>query len=76
MAWVCAICGKRPSVGNQISRRGLAKKKGGVGRKVTGISKRIFKPNLHRIRAVINGKHVRIKVCTSCISKGKIVKPA
>jgi large subunit ribosomal protein L28 len=76
MAWVCAICGKRPSVGHQITRRGLAKAKGGVGLKITGINKRIFKPNLQRVRAVVNGKNVRIKVCTGCLGKGKVVKPA
>jgi len=76
MAWICALCGKHPSVGNVITRRGLAKKKGGVGKKITGITKRVFKPNLQRVRAVVDGKNVRIRVCTSCIRKGKITKPA
>lgn len=76
MAWVCALCGKHRSVGNVITRRGLAKKKGGVGKKITGITKRVFRPNLQRVRAVVDGKNVRIRVCTSCIRKGKITKPA
>lgn len=76
MPRVCAICGKKTSVGNQIARRGLAKQKGGVGLKTTGISKRRFKPNIQRVRAVVDGKVVRIKVCTSCIHKGKVIKPA
>ncbi|MDI6732365.1 MAG: 50S ribosomal protein L28 [Planctomycetota bacterium] len=75
MAWVCQICGRKPSTGNMIVRRGLAKKKGGVGRKITGITKRRFKPNLQSVRAVIDGKTKRIKVCTRCISAGKIIKP-
>lgn len=76
MAWICSICGKKSVTGNTIVRRGLAKKKGGVGKKITGITKRVFRPNTQRVRALINGKVVRIKVCTGCIKKGKIVKPA
>lgn len=75
MAWVCRICGKKPSTGNTIIRRGLAKKKGGVGKKITGITKRRFKPNLQYVRAMIDGKSKRIRVCTRCISAGKIEKP-
>jgi large subunit ribosomal protein L28 len=59
-----------------ISRRGLAKKKGGVGRKVTGMTKRSFKPNLQKVRAVVAGETVRVKVCTTCLRSGRIVKPA
>jgi large subunit ribosomal protein L28 len=76
MAWACALCGKKSAAGNMISRRGLAKKKGGVGKKTTGICKRVFRPNLQKIRAVVNGKTIRIKVCTGCIKKGLVTKPA
>ena len=72
----CSICGKGPLRGQQISRRGLPKKKGGVGLKITGRSKRSFKPNLQRVRAVVDGKTVRIKVCTSCLRLGRIQKHA
>lgn len=58
-----------------IARRGLAKKKGGVGKKITGITKRRFKPNLQYVRALVDGKSKRIRVCTRCISAGKVVKP-
>ena len=74
MSRVCEICGKKTQVGNQIERRGLAKWKGGVGRKITGKTKRTFKPNLQMVRAKINGAAKRIKVCTRCISAGKVVK--
>ncbi len=74
MSRVCELCGKRTEVGNQIERRGLAKWKGGVGRKITGKTKRKFKPNLQMVRAKINGSVKRIKVCTRCISAGKVVK--
>ncbi len=72
---VCTICGRHPHRGRMISRRGLAKKKGGVGKKTTGISPRTFKPNLQRIRALIEGKVERIRVCAACIRAGKVVKP-
>jgi large subunit ribosomal protein L28 len=36
--------------GNQIETRGKAKYLGGVGTKVTGISRREFKPNLQRVK--------------------------
>jgi large subunit ribosomal protein L28 len=62
--------------GYSIERRGLAKKKGGVGRKITGRTKRSFRPNIQRIRAIVNGKTVRIRVCTSCIRAGKVAKPS
>lgn len=75
MAKVCAICGKHPHSGNSIARRGRAKKKGGVGMRITGVTKRVFLPNLQKVRAVIGGKVKTIRVCTKCIRSGKIVKP-
>ena len=62
MSRVCVICGKKTEVGNQIERRGLAKWKGGVGRKITGKTKRKFKPNLQRVKANVDGTIKRIKV--------------
>ncbi len=75
MSWICQICGKKPSTGNTIVYRGLAKKKGGVGKKITGINRRWFKPNLQYLRAMVDGKPKRIRVCTRCISAGKVTKP-
>ncbi|MDP8262581.1 MAG: 50S ribosomal protein L28 [Candidatus Ancaeobacter aquaticus] len=74
MAKICEICGKKPVAGRTIERRGLAKKKGGVGKKVTGISKRRFLPNLQRIKIILNGANKKAKVCSSCIRSGKIQK--
>ncbi len=74
MSRICAVCGKGPVAGRTISRRGLAKKKGGVGKKITGVTKRRFLPNLQTIRVNRNGTVRRIKVCTSCIKAGKIQK--
>lgn len=74
MARKCEICGKKPAAGRRITRRGLAKKKGGVGQRITGISKRRFLPNLKIVRALVNGKMKRIKVCTKCLKAGKVRK--
>ncbi len=70
----CEVCGKGTAVGYQIERRGLAKRKGGVGRKITGRTKRKFKANIQIIRANMNGSIKRIKVCTRCINSDKVVK--
>lgn len=75
MARKCEICGKGPVRGNQITRRGLAKKKGGVGKKITGRNPRDFRPNLQYVRAMVGGKVVRRRVCTGCLKRGLIVKP-
>jgi len=74
MSRVCASCGKRPVAGRSIKRRGMAKKKGGVGRKITGITKRTFTPNLQRVKTIINGTVKRLLVCTKCLKAGKVQK--
>jgi large subunit ribosomal protein L28 len=61
-------------VGNQIVRRGKAKKAGGVGQHVTGITKRRWLPNVHKTRVIINGVARRVNVCTSCLKAGKVQK--
>ena len=76
MAKVCYICGKKTTAGRSIRRSGLAKKKGGVGQRITGISRRKFFPNLQRVRAIIEGKVRRIRVCTKCLKAGKVKKAA
>ena len=75
MSRVCFFTGKRTKAGQTISRRGKAKKHGGVGKKVTGITKRKFKPNIQRVRALIDGKVCRIKVSAKAIRMGLVVKP-
>jgi large subunit ribosomal protein L28 len=75
MSRVCVFTGKRTRTGNKISRRGKAKYLGGVGRKVTGISKRKFKPNIQKVRAVVDGKVCRIKVSAKAIRMGLVQKP-
>jgi large subunit ribosomal protein L28 len=46
MARECSITGAKPSKGHIIHRRGMAKKKGGVGQHVTANTPRLFIPNL------------------------------
>ena len=74
MPKVCEICGKGASMGNSIVRRGMAKKKGGIGLHTTGINRREFRANLHKVRAVLDGRKVRLVVCASCIKRGRVVK--
>jgi large subunit ribosomal protein L28 len=50
MARQCQITGARPSRGSKIHRRGLAKKKGGIGMHVTKVVPREFVPNLRTKR--------------------------
>jgi len=76
MARVCEVCGKGPTSGNRIIRRGLAKKKGGIGLHTTAVTRRRFLPNLLKVRANMSG-HVRnVKVCAACLRSGKITKVA
>ncbi len=67
MARKCYFTGKKTKFGRSIARRGKAKYLGGVGRKVTGITKRRFKPNIQMVRAVVDGKVVRIRVSAKAI---------
>jgi large subunit ribosomal protein L28 len=46
----CQVTGKIPVRGNSYALRGIAKKKKGVGLKVTGIKRRRFNPNLVKKR--------------------------
>lgn len=61
--------------GKQIEIRGVAKYLGGVGTKVTGITKRKFRPNLKSVKVSLpNGDVSRTRVCTQCIRSGRITK--
>ncbi len=63
MARTCEICGKHSSVGNNVSH-------------ANNKSKRLWRPNLQRVRAAVNGGVKRLLVCTGCIRSGKITKAA
>ena len=75
MPRVCALTGRRTHAGRKYSHRGKAKRLGGVGIKTTGKTKRKFKANIQRVRALVNGRVVRIKVSTKAIRGGLVTKP-
>jgi large subunit ribosomal protein L28 len=75
MPRVCYFTGKKTSFGNQVTHRGKAKYLGGVGTKVTGVTGRKFRPNIQKVRAVVDGQVVRIKVSTKALRNGLVVKP-
>lgn len=63
MASVCEVCGKGPQFGNNISH-------------AHNVTRRRWNVNLRQVRAVVNGASKRIRVCTSCLKSGKVVKAA
>lgn len=62
MARVCWVCGKGPSTGNRVSH-------------ANNKTKRRWLPNLQSVRILgEDGARRRVRVCTSCISAGKVRK--
>ncbi len=75
MSRECEICGKRAAIGKTVAQRGKPKYLGGVGTKITGISRRQFRPNLQRVRVTTaDGTHRRMRVCAQCIRSGAVAK--
>jgi large subunit ribosomal protein L28 len=64
MSQVCSITQSKPSRGSVIHRRGLAKKKGGIGQHVTKVVARTFRPNLQTKRIWVPElkRHVTVKL--------------
>ena len=56
MAARCDICGKEPIFGNSVSHSLKA-------------TKRKWRPNLHKVTALIDGKKCKVRVCTKCLRK-------
>lgn len=69
MSRKCSITGSRPTRGSKIHRRGLAKKKGGIGMHVTAMTPRYFNPNLKTKRIWVPElkKFVTVKVTTRAL---------
>lgn len=63
MAFACEICSKKPLYGNTISH-------------AHNVTRRRWNPNLRRVRAIVKGANVHIRVCTSCIRSGRVTKAA
>ena len=75
MARVCEVCGKKSQQGNSIETRGKAKYLGGVGTKITGKTRRQFRPNLQKVHVALpKGGAKSMRVCTQCIRSGRVRK--
>ena len=61
MAQRCEICGKGPTTGHRISH-------------AHNLTKRRWLPNLQRVRALVDGRPKRLRVCTRCIRSGRVLK--
>lgn len=61
----CAICEKSIAHGNKIS---IARSH--VSRRTS----RVIRPNLRRIKAVVNGTPKTIYVCSKCLRSGKVTR--
>ncbi|MCK4597762.1 50S ribosomal protein L28 [bacterium] len=59
MARRCEICGKGPITGSNVSH-------------AHNVTKRRWMPNLQRVRVVIDGKHKKINVCTTCLRSDRV----
>jgi large subunit ribosomal protein L28 len=63
MANICQMCGKGRLVGNKVSHSNIK-------------TKRVQRPNLQRVKALVDGAPVRIRVCTRCLRSGAVTKVA
>jgi large subunit ribosomal protein L28 len=59
MANLCEICSKSQTTGSNVSHSHLK-------------TKRTWKPNIQRVKAVVNGETRRVNTCTRCLRSGKI----
>ena len=59
MASYCEICAKREVSGNNVSHSHHK-------------TKRTWKPNIQRVRAIVGGEVKRLNVCTRCLRSGKV----
>lgn len=76
MPRVCEFTGKKTTSGHTYTTRGKAKYLGGVGTKVTGKTKRKFRPNIQTVNCVMpDGSVRRVKASTKAIRNGMVVKP-
>jgi len=69
MAYKCATCNKGVMIGRQHKHHpGVA---GGRWKKRAPKTQKIFKPNLHNTRILINGAYKRVRLCTKCLRRAK-----
>jgi large subunit ribosomal protein L28 len=58
---VCSVCGKKKVAGNNVSH-------------ANNKTKRVFRPNLQRVRVLTEKSTKRVYVCTRCLRSGKVKK--
>lgn len=61
MAKFCEVCNKGIMSGNKVSHS---------NRK----SKRTWKPNVHKVTAIVDGSPKKMYVCTRCMRSGVVVR--
>ncbi len=61
MARKCEICGKSTTAGNNVSH-------------AHNKTRRVWKPNLVKVRTMVGSSKTTLKVCTRCLRSGKVVK--
>jgi large subunit ribosomal protein L28 len=71
----CVFTGRRARGGWTKAEKG-ARRDGGVGNKIKGRTKRLVKPNLKKIRVVIDGEITKAWVSTKAMRQGLVVKPS
>jgi large subunit ribosomal protein L28 len=74
MAKVCQITGRKSSRGYSYVTRGIAKKKKGIGIKVTGKTRRCFQPNLQEKRLWLPEEERFVTLKLSCAAMRTIEK--
>jgi large subunit ribosomal protein L28 len=61
MARVCAVCGKGPQFGHNVSH-------------ANNKTVRRWYPNLQPVRTLVDGTPRRIRVCVACLKSNRVVK--
>ena len=74
MSRVCHFTGKRTQTGWIRAEKGSIRN-GGVGNKIKGRTKRLVKPNLKKLRILVDGEIKRVWVSTRALKSGLVVKP-
>ena len=61
MSQQCEVCDKKPQFGNNVSN-------------ANNKTRRVWKPNLKKLRVTMKGSIKTVKVCTRCLKSGKVTK--
>lgn len=69
MPRTCIVTGRKPKFGRTYTLRGIAKKKKGIGLKITGCTNRRFNPNLRTKRLWVpeEKRFVTLRLSTAAI---------